>query len=344
MTKMITVAFIALFAALLLTGCLGGGEQPPVQENKTNQTNATTVVNIIVQTQTNQTMGQNITAQPPEENVSVANVTLYEYNPNQTFAVYFLYVGGPGLHGNAVLIRKGGLSVLVDAGPAENAGKVLDFLRSHEVHRLDVIVSTNADPRNYGGIGAVADAFPVQEFWWTGEAYGDQAYSALAQRMTNATKRVRIVERGFTQDLNGMEFRALNPPTTQRFEDVNNDAAVFRVSDRNFTLLLTSGIQTGAQGRLLNDEKENIQTQVMQAPYYGVGSGTSNIGIFLITAKPKDMIISGSGDESPANGGSREPFKRLMKQYGIAYYENYVNGTLRISSDGSSYAIQAVKG
>ena len=80
----------------------------------------------------------------------------------------------------------------------------------------------------------------------------------------------------------------------------------------------------------------------MQAPYYGVGAGTSSIGLLLLAAEPKAVIITGSADDSAANGGSREPFKRLMDQYGIPWYESYADGGLRVTTDGYEYAIQSL--
>lgn len=334
----------ALFAVLLLFGCLGGGPTPqPPASNGTNVTNQTgPPVQIIVGQQQNQTAGQNVTQEQPPPPTPPGFE--YENNPNQTLGIYFIDVGGPGLHGNAILIKKGDLDVLVDAGSAEKGGKVVDFLRSRSVDDIELLISTTADPRNYGGIPAVADTFTIENFWWGDDSFGNADYAAIFDRMSNSTKDARGVEEGFSQELNGIRFEVLNPSSTLRFDDINNDAIVLRVTDRNFSLLLTSNIQTGAQGKILNEQSGKIKAEVMQAPYYGVGAGTSNIGIFLLTAKPRDMIITGSADETAPNGGSRDPFRRLMNmsQYDIRYYEVYKSGTTRVTTDGQTYAIQAL--
>lgn len=335
-----------LLAGLLLFigffGCLGGGQtELPPDENKTNETNKTQI-NIIIEEQKNQTAEKNETEESPPEEPPETKELEYQYDPEQKFGIYFIDVGGPLLQGDAILIKKGDCDILVDAGSAEKSNRVIDFLRSHDVDDIEVLVSTNADPRHYGGMGAVADKFKIEEFWWNGEMFTDNDYATLITRMENGTKTVRKIGDGFTADLNGISFTALNPPAGDTFDDVNNDAIVLRVVDRNFSLLLTSGIQTGAQGRLINQKTNDIKTEIMQAPYYGVGSGTSNIGVMLISAKPKIMIISGSKDESAANGGSRDPFKRLMTQYGIKWYENYVNGSVRIVGDGQVYNISVL--
>ncbi|MCI0503386.1 MBL fold metallo-hydrolase [Candidatus Micrarchaeota archaeon] len=333
-----------LFAALALAlayGCIGG-EQPPVQQNNTTNETVKPPINIIIEEQKNQTTEKNETEEEEPPPVTVVKDLEYTYDPDQLFGVYFIEVGGPLLQGDAILIKKGDCDILFDAGSAEKGGKVVNFLKSRNVDDIEVLVSTNADPRHYGGITAVADNFKVEEFWWSGLDFGDLEYRTIVDRMNASAKTVRVIEDGFSADLNGFNLTIINPPVSNKFDDVNNDAIVTRVTDRNFSMLLTSGIQTGAQGRLINQKTGLIKAPIIQAPYYGVGSGTSSIGIFLITAKPDVMILSGSSDESAANGGSRDPYKRLMEQYGIRWYENYKNGTIRISGDGQAYTIGAM--
>jgi len=345
-TKILLVGF-AIFSLLMLFGC--NNPNPPVTNgtNQTipqNQTQNQTPITIIVGNQTNQTTQANQTKPPvvvPPVNETNLSAIEYIYDPSQPLGMYFIDVGQPGLHGNAILIKKGDFDMLLDAGPSESAGKVKDFLTARGVNNIDVLVSTNADPRNYGGISTVADNFAIQQLWWNGDARGDSAYSALVNRLNGSVKKTLVIDEGFTMDLDGIHFEVLNPAET-RFFDINNDAIVMKVSDRNTSILLTSSIQTGPQGRLINDKTINLSSTIMEAPYFGVGAGTSNINFFLLSAKPKDMIITGSSDESATNGGSRDPFKRQMKQYNITWHEVYANGTVRVMVDENGYSIQSL--
>jgi competence protein ComEC len=334
---------LAACALLLLLGCLGGGP-PPAENitNKTNETNKTPPIKIIIGQQQNQTTTENQTKEPEPEPVPPSNETEFEYNPDQLFGVYFIDVGDAGLHGNAILIKKGDLDILIDAGAEDKGNKVVDFLKARAVDDVEVLVSTNADPRHYGGVGAVADSFAIEELWWSELTYNDDDYKAAIDEVKREAKTVRVLREGFATELNGMKFAALNPQKDDLFDDVNNDAIVMRMDDRNVSVLFTSGIQLGARELLVNEKPQQIQARIIQAPYFGVGEGTSQIALFLITAEPEVMIITGSSDDSAANGGSRQPFKELMKQYGIQWNESYFNGTIKITSDGSGYSIDAL--
>ena len=339
------LALALVFVVLL--GCIGGQPEQPPQPNQTapNATNASnqSQVGIIVGPQQNQTAGGNATVPQPPANQTAPP---FENQTNATLGVYFIDVGSAGLHGSAILIKKGDMETLIDAGPAANSGRVIDFLHSRDVDDIDLLVSTSGDPRNYGGIGAVADNFRVEDFWWNGETLDDANYASLVGRMVSLPQGSQIVERGTVATLNGVRLEVLNP-SKSRFKDVNNDAIVIRVTDRNFSMLLTSNIQNGAEGSILSALPDKIQAQVMQAPYYGVGLGTSSLGVFpafLNKAKPQVVVITGSADESGDNGGSRDPFRALMSQYNISWYETYGSGDLRVISDGNGYTIQLANG
>jgi competence protein ComEC len=338
-----------LIVFMLMFGC---GDQKPPEQNQTgtNATNATNItknntpVTIIIGQQTNQTKEQNKTENKNETNQTVEIKELeYTNEPEEPLGVYFIYVGDDSLHGDAILLKKGDFNMLIDAGPAEKSGKVVDFLKSKGVDNVAIMISTTADPRRYGGINAVADNFRIQRYWWTGDAFDDNKYAAIATRMANITKGVDVIQDGYSVSYDGMDFTILNPPA-KRFSDVNNDAIVMKVVDRNVSWLFTSDIQTGAQGRLVGDRAPLLKTDILEAPYYGVGQGIANIGVFLNKVRPQTVIISGSADESSKNGGSRDPLKRLLNtsQYNVTWYENYDNGTIRVISDGQTYVIDAL--
>jgi beta-lactamase superfamily II metal-dependent hydrolase len=342
--KRVILGIVLMF---LLFGCIDlGGDTTPTTPI-TNQTgngqpatgNATNDSTIVIGTQENQTIEQNVTPpEPPKPNVT-ENIS-YNVSPNSSFAIYFIYVGEltNKIHGEAILIKKDDFEMLVDAGPSENAGKVIDFLKSRSVDDLEVVVSTNADPWHYGGLGQVASNYEIEEFWWSGKTFNDGEYSSIVDAISSKAENTTIIERGFEASYHGMDFEVLNPKT-KAFEDVNNDAIVIRMDDRNFSIVLLSGVQFGAQSEMINNMKDKLQVNMMSAPYYGLGAGTSGIGNFLTSAKPETMIVSGGPDESAASGGARDPFRRLMDEHNVNYYENYKGGTIRVASDGSTYAV-----
>ncbi len=331
---------IGLLAILLLFGCVG--EREPVI-NETNESEGPPPVTIIIEEQQNQTTeGEGVPEEPTEENeTEISTDATYEYEPDLPFGIFFIDIAGKTEHGNSILIKKGDLDILIDAGPKEKGNEVVDFLNSRSVDDIELLISTNADPRNYGGIETVIENFEIEHFWWNGGTFGDQEYILLTDEIKESVKEHEIVEEGFSKEYNGIQIEIIGPPMA-KFDDINNDAIVTKLTNGNTTILLLSGLQKGGVQKLTNEKSAEIKAQIIQAPYYGLGEGTKDITLFLLAAKPEVMIITGSADDSPANGGSREPYIRAMEQHGIAWNTTYDNGTLRVTSDGSDYIIQNV--
>jgi len=329
-----------LLCGILLFGCIDGGEKPPVEVPDENETDGD--ITVVVEPQQNDTVTGNETPEePPDIGVDPGAEIEYTQEPDSVFTIYFIHVGdeGFGVHGDAILIKKGDFDALIDAGPSETAGRVIDFLKSRNIDDLDVLMLTNGDPEHYGGVPLIASEYDIEEFWWAGGVtFADEGYENAIDAASSKAELTREIEYGYSRTLNGLTFDIINPPHA-REEDVQNDAIVTRLSDRNFSILLTSGIRAGTHGRLANEEADMIKVDVLQAPDHGLGSGTSNIGIFLVTSNPDVAIISGSADDSPEAGGSRDPFKRYLEQYDIELFETYANGTVRITSDGYDYSI-----
>jgi beta-lactamase superfamily II metal-dependent hydrolase len=327
-----------------LFGCIGE-EQPPVvpEENLTNETE----IVVEIEPQENITIVENETEEePPEEpeNVTEIITPVYSEDLEANTGIYFLDACnyGNGDHGAAIFIRKGDFDVLIDAGGTATSGRIVDWLKLRRVDDIDILVSTAADDRRYGGIPDVLDEFEVEEFWWGGDTFSDQAYSAVVEKATQKAKKTRVVERGYRRELNGIMFEALNPKP-ERFDDVNNDAVVLKLTDRGMVLLLSGNIQTGGQGDLINNLASEIRDiDVMEAPYYGVGAGTANIALFLQATYPGYMIIEGCSDETlEVEGSTRNPFKRVMEQeqYRVEYLETYDEGTVRVMVEETGYYV-----
>ncbi|MEM2908620.1 MAG: MBL fold metallo-hydrolase [Candidatus Bilamarchaeaceae archaeon] len=338
MKRLTLLALIILLVCAL--GCVGETQQP-VNETEKNKT-----IIIVTEPQKNITQIRNESYGETEENITEEKIeevgVNYTYAPSEKLGVYFIDVCdySSGEHGSSIFIKKGDFDMLIDAGSTTTSGRVLDLLRKKGVDDIDVLVSTAGDPRRYGGLLSIAAVYQIEEFWWGGVSLS-QDYRSTVEAVSEKAENTVIVKRGYEREFNGIKFEALNPKEPQ-FDDVNNDAVVLLLSDRNTTVLLLSNIQTGAQGDIVNTFREKIKADVIEAPYYGVGAGTANIAFFLQASKPRNAIICGCSDETmEVEGSTRLPFKRVMEQeqYHMTYYETYKLGTVKIVIDQNGYAI-----
>ncbi|NYZ77729.1 hypothetical protein H0O02_05460 [Candidatus Micrarchaeota archaeon] len=342
MRKLVLIALLLVF----IFGCIDGQPKPPDEHG--NETGNKTNITVIIDEEKNESVAVNVTEEEEGNETEVWQGISYANETDANLGVYFFDVCdyGTGEHAAAIFLKKGDLDILIDAGSVASGGRVVDELKRRNIDDIDVLVSTAADQRRYGGLSRVLDEFQVEEFWWGGDDFSDSAYEAVITKATARAKNVRVAERGYDVLLNGIDVEVLNPKTSNRFGDVNNDAIVLRMEDRNLTLLLMGNIQTGAQGDLVNNFGDEIKVKVIEAPYYGVGGGTAMIALFLQASKPQYAVIEGCSDETQeVEGSTRSPFRRLMEQdqYRIGYLETYKNGTIKITVDNLGYDIRPVE-
>ena len=343
--KLITL-FLVL--SLFLSGCFHDKNQP-VKDTTANivnssgpQQNVTNRTIIVIKNGTTAgglaDNGTDVTPPPADVNSKVNPG--YTSTPDERFAIYFINVGEDELQGDAILIKKGDFDMLIDAGNVRSSNKVIDFLKSKAVDDMEVLISTHADDEHYGGMQRVLDEFGVEEFWWPGKLYGDSNYDALLKRVNSENITIKEIKRGDKFSFNGINFQVLNPSATKSFGDRDNDAIALKVTQKEFCALLTSDILFGAQSDVANALGIDLRCNILQMPGHGLGAANSQIDVFLLKVSPKDAIISGSADDpSQDPKGTRYITYEKLRLRNVRYYENYKNGTVRIQSDGSTYAI-----
>ena len=340
-------------ASFLLAGCLGinipglgGGNVTIVKENATKSngsieiTNKTNTSTIVEPPQKNGTLPEENNTPivfPPEQNKTPG--AHYKETPNERFAVYLINVGDDQGQGDAIFVKRGDLDILIDAGPARNSGKVIDFLNRRGIDDIDILVSTEADEEHYGGMDAVLGSFPVEEFWWTGKSYGNTKYEATVKKAEDRGALVKTVKRGDVFTLNNLKFNILNPKDGSTFSDPQNNAIVTKITSGDFCILLTSDITSSASSDLLNTQ--DIKCSLLQLPYHGLGKGNFNIDLFLLKVSPSYAFVSGGSYDPSSDGrGTRWPVLEKLKLRSIPYMENYKSGTIKVESDGISYSVE----
>lgn len=87
-----------------------------------------------------------------------------------------LFVG----QGDSILIQSpDGRNILVDGGSKASGDKVVTFLKSKGVKKLDYVVATHPDADHIGGLILVLNAFPVTNFVNSGKVHTIQTYAEL---------------------------------------------------------------------------------------------------------------------------------------------------------------------
>ncbi len=225
------------------------------------------------------------------------------------FAMSVLDVG----QGEAILLRRGRESVLVDGGgrrgdPTFGRRVVVPLLIDRGVRRPDVVLMTHADPDHCGGLVTVVELLGSREVWLSSR----HAKAPCAALLLDAARRrripVRLVDRHPPRRAGSLPVRIFvaDPPFRRSFANNTSVALAFSVEGRRF--LLTGDIERAAEFQMIESASSLIACDVLKVPHHGSRSSTG--ALFLRLARPRLAAIS-CGRENSYGHPATEVIERL---------------------------------
>lgn len=268
--------------------------------------------------------------------------------PPDTTRVTFLSVG----QGESTLIQfpdKG--TMLVDGGGyLHDNGR--DFgerylapaLYALGIKRIDRLVLTHPHPDHIGGLPAVAEQFPVGEFWHGGSDLAGKDYRRLMDALKRRNVPIKVVSRGNGSIVAGGSTVEVIWPFGSRSADsfygnpANENSLVMRMKYGDFSLLMM-----GDAGNEVEDEL--IRSGLSSATVLKVGhhgSRTATGESFVSAVRPRIAVIS-VGEGNRFGLPSKETLQRL-RRHGAMIMRTDLEGTIHMDIRGGKVSITNMVG
>lgn len=252
--------------------------------------------------------------------------------------VFVLDVG----RGQSVLvISPAGKAALIDGGPAEAGGRIVNELRRRGVQKLELVVATQAGADYVGGLRRVAGSSDliIKSFVDSAQPWRTDAYQQTMAAVQSANIPITQARRGQLFDLGGgARLDVINPSGDSKWIEPaegenreNANSVVVRLLYRDFFMLIMGGAGARTAAQML-EAGQNIW-----APFLLVGDSGSRNSVsekMLSIVQPRFAIISTGADGGPAP----ETLERL-KGAKAEIYRTDVNGEISITSDGRKHEI-----
>jgi competence protein ComEC len=236
----------------------------------------------------------------------------------------FLDVG----QGDSAVVRSpGGATLLIDAGPDEDA--VATDLARLGVRRVDLAVATHAHTDHVAGFPAVLARFPVSLLLEPGCPADSPIYERFLDSVENEEVRVEHPRGGDRFTLADVTVEVLGPDACSTAGEPNDDSIVMRVSSGGHTILFTGDAEVPAQQDMVGDG-DPLQADVLKVPHHG---GDTSDAAFLESTGARVAVISVGQN---TYGHPSLPLLETLEAAGMAVYRTDRAGdvTVRFTDEG----------
>jgi beta-lactamase superfamily II metal-dependent hydrolase len=244
--------------------------------------------------------------------------------------VRFIDVG----QGDAILIDLGETEVLIDGG--DKSSGVVAYIDDFVDGALEVMVATHPHADHIGGLIEVLDAFEVDEIWLNGDTSTSETYLQFMSAVNSEGAQVHEARRGNTIEAGELVFNVLHPASLDN--TTNNNSIVLSLSHGDNDFLFMGDAEKEAEASMLAAGLVQ-DIDVLKVGHHG--SRTASSLDFLNAAKPEIAIYMARIGNS--YGHPHQETIDALTQIGAEIYGTDICGTIVVTSDGESLAVQTEK-
>ena len=250
-----------------------------------------------------------------------------------TLEVNYIDVG----QGDCTLIICGGQTMLIDAGENGHEEKVISYLHSKDVGKLDYLVCSHQHTDHMGGLPEVLDEFGaftvIMPRLTKAQTPTNKTYTAFLNSVKASGAKVEAAQPGNSYTLGSAKFEMLGPVADDA-ESLNNMSAVLMLTFEGKKFLFTGDAEREEELEMLA-EGRGFDCDVLKVGHHG--SKTSSSADFLAAATPEICVI-----ECGADNDYGHPHKQVLeriKEYTSEIYRTDICGDIVITCSGGELNI-----
>lgn len=254
-------------------------------------------------------------------------------------AVHFIDVG----QGDCAFIVAGEKRVLIDCGEPEYSGRVIRYISSLGIRRIDYVIATHPHDDHIGGMADILEEFSVgsiimpeipDEMLPIGDYFDD---------MLNVIDRKGIVAQysrtGTTIELDGGAQIQIVAPVHNDYTSLNNFSIACRLTFGRRSFFFSGDIERASESDILNSGYY-IRSDVLKIPHHG--STSSSSPAFLEAVMPEYAVIS-VGEGNPYGHPRPEVVERLVG-LDCMIFTTMECGNIVFTSNGEDMTVHTDKG
>ena len=234
--------------------------------------------------------------------------------------IFFFDVG----QGDSTLIISNGKTMLIDGGDVGYGQRVVDYLNTLNITRIDYLIVTHAHADHIGGMTAVVNNFEIGTVHMPETDHPTRAVRNFLLAMQENNLEYELVEIGDIIRLGNAELEVMFVDNTKP-TNLNSTCIILQMTYGNQKYLFMADAE-----RDIEEGVEWESVNVLRVAHHG--SNTSSRNSFLRQTTPEIAIIS-VGANNRYNHPRDAVLERLTN-IGAEIYRTDEHGTIWLTSDG----------
>ncbi|MDB2271594.1 lamin tail domain-containing protein [Halorubrum ezzemoulense] len=259
---------------------------------------------------------------------------------NGTVEVHFINVGQSV---STLVVGPEGATMLVDTGHYNDDGEyVLEYLRRHDITRIDHLVTSHNDADHIGGNAAIIEHYETEAdgigaVYDPGIAASTQTYAEYLDAVEEHDVTLYETREGDAISFGAVGVDVLGPPEPYlEGEARNENSVVLRLTHGETSFLLSGDAEDDQEAYLIDAYGSELESTVLKAGHHG--SSSSSSGQFLDAVGPRAVVVSSAYDSQ--YGHPTEEVLRRFADRSLPTYWTATHGTVVLVSDGNGVSVR----
>ena len=244
---------------------------------------------------------------------------------------------------STLVVEPGGETMLVDTGHYNDDGEhVLEYLRSHDVERIDHLVTSHNDADHIGGNAAIIDYYETEAdgvgaVYDPGIAASTQTYGEYLDAVEEHDVTLYETREGDSIAFGEAGVDVLGPPEPYLENEARNEnSIVLKLTHGETSFMLSGDAEDDQEAYLVDAYGEELRSTVLKAGHHG--SSSSSSGAFLDAVDPEVAVVSSAYDSQ--YGHPHEAVLRRFADRSVPTYWTATHGDVVFVSDGTNVSIR----
>ena len=243
------------------------------------------------------------------------------------FIVRYIDVG----QGDSMLIQCNGKNMLIDAGPRDSQEKLISYLKSLKIKKLDYVIATHPHEDHIGGMGQVIKTFDIGSFYAPKVSHNTKTFEYMVNQLKNKNLKMNVIKKGMGDDINlGANSKVeVFSPINSKYDNLNNYSPIIKISYGKTSFLFTGDAEKEVEKEVL-ESGANIKANVLKFGHHG--SSTSTTKEFFNKVDPSIGIVSCGVNNK--YGHPHKEILKLIKEKHLTVYRTDKDGNIVLESNG----------